>query len=233
MLRWLSRTLSLVALVAPPAAQAAAVVIWPIDPTIKQAEQATSLWLENKGDVPVTMQVRTFAWSQRDNEDALDPQDAIVASPPIARVAPGERQLIRIIRRAPAVAPETAYRLIVDELPPPPPTGNEAPQAKLAVQMRYSLPLFAYGAVSAGKPQLAAAVRIAQSGRELVIANTGKAHARLTDLRLVDGHQETIVRGGLAGYVLPGAAVTIPLPPGAGTLHVAVNGVDQPLLPST
>jgi fimbrial chaperone protein len=212
-----------------PRASASAIVIWPVDPTIIAGQQATALWLENKGDAPVTMQVRAFAWSQRAGEDTLDAQDNIVASPPIARVEPGQRQLVRIIRRAPDAATEASYRLIVDELPPAPTDANGAPQARLAVQMRYSVPLFTYAAADKGKPAIAAQVRTGTSGRELVLTNTGQAHARLTDLRFVAGAQQTVVRGGLAGYVLPGASIVVPLPAGTGSLRVGVNGVDQAL----
>jgi fimbrial chaperone protein len=226
------RFLSSLALLAclPSAAHASAVVIWPVDPTIKTGEQATALWLENKGDAPVTLQVRTFAWSQPGGEDQLDAQDAVIASPPIATVAPGARQLVRVIRRTAAAAPESAYRLLVDELPSPPPSGPEgAPQARLTVQMRYSIPLFTFvGTPSAA--QLDAQIASGTEGRVLNIRNTGQAHARLTDLKLVSRGHEVVVRAGLAGYVLPGATLTIPLPAAAaGTVKVAVNGTDQVL----
>jgi fimbrial chaperone protein len=213
-------------------AEASAVVIWPVDPTIKAAEQSTSLWLENKGDTAVTMQVRAFGWAQPAGDDRLDPQDAVVASPPIARVEPGSRQLVRIIRRAPGAAPESAYRLIVDELPPPPPEGAQAPQARLAVQMRYSVPLFTYPADPPTVARLTAAFRTGASGRELVLTNPGTIHARLTDLRLVTGRQEKVIHAGLAGYVLPGATIVVPLPAGGSVVRVAVNGTDQELIPS-
>lgn len=231
MKHWFACALPLFALLSASQAQASAVVIWPVDPTIKAGEQATVLWLENKGDTAVTMQVRTFAWSQRGGEEALDAQDTIVASPPIARVEAGTRQLIRIIRRSPGTAPESAYRLIVDELPPPAPQGSQPPQARLAVQMRYSVPLFTYAGSDAQAPRLVARVQTTAGGRELVLTNIGAAHARLTDLRLVSGTQQTIVRGGLAGYVLPGATIAIPIPAAPGTLQVGVNGADQTLLP--
>lgn len=215
----------------PGAARASAVVIWPVDPVIRTGEQSTALWLENKGDAPVTLQVRSLRWTQPDGEDRLDGQDAVVASPPIAEVQPGARQLVRIVRRAPGGAPEAAYRLLIDELPPPPPAPGEAgaPQARLAVQMRYSIPLFVHSG-TAGAAQLDARVTGDTAGRVLLIRNTGGTHARLTDLRVVAGGREVVVRAGLAGYVLSGATLSIPLPAGqAGAVKVGVNGVDQVL----
>lgn len=212
----------------PGGAHASAVVIWPVDPVIHADEQATALWLENKGDEPITLQVRTFAWSQPEGDERLDRQDAVVASPPIATVAPGGRQLVRIIRRVPGTVPEASYRLVIDELPKPPAAdGSGALQARLAVQMRYSIPLFTL-AGAAGGPRLDAHVIAGPQGRVLLIRNVGAAHARLTDLRVTDQGRETIVKAGLAGYVLPGATLALPLPPGHfETVKVGVNGKDQ------
>jgi fimbrial chaperone protein len=224
--------LALCHIAAPAAARAAAIVIWPIDPIIRPQEQATALWLENKGDTPVTMQVRALAWTQPTGDDRLDRQDDVVASPPIATVAPGARQLVRLIRRAPATAPERAFRLLIDELPPPPAiTGNNAVEARLQVQMRYSIPLFVQGAADAAPPQLDARVAATGAGRQLLVHNGGAGHARLTDLRLIaaDG-RSVMLRAGLAGYVLPGATIAIPLAADqAGSVRVRVNGVDATL----
>lgn len=214
----------------PGIAHASAVVIWPVDPVIRAGEQASALWLENKGGEPITLQVRTLGWSQPDGEDRLDRQDAIVASPPIATVAPGARQLVRIIRRVRGTAPEASYRLVIDELPKPPDVGAAgAMQARLAVQMRYSVPLFALtGPV--GAPQLDTRIVTHGAAHVLLIRNAGAAHARLTDLRLLDRGREIVVKAGLAGYVLPGATLALPLPAGqVGTVKVRVNGVDQAL----
>jgi fimbrial chaperone protein len=227
---------ALIAVNALPA-RAATVVIWPVDPILKPGEQATALWLENKGDAPVTLQVRSFDWSQNRGEDSLTQQDQIVASPPLAVVQPGKRQLVRVIRRDPtaAGAPERSYRLLIDELPTPPSTEDgQAGSARLAVQMRYSIPLFAYSAdPSAQKPALVTRIMNTSEGRVVEIHNGGTLHARLSNLRLVSGGQERIIKPGLAGYVLPGATIRVALfGDAAGTVKVGVNGVDQMLVPT-
>lgn len=218
-------------------ASASTVVIWPVDPTIAAKQQATALWLENKGATPVTLQVRTLGWSQASGGDALATQDEVIASPPIAEVAPGQRQLVRLIRRAPAPADgEHSYRLLIDELPAPPAAvGDARASAQLSVQMRYSIPLFTYGEPSeAGAAHLSMRLRTDGATRTLEIANTGTRHARLTDLKLGVGTQAVMVRAGLAGYVLAGATLRLPLPAGVnGTaVSVGVNGVEQTLLPA-
>ena len=105
----------------------------------------------------------------------------------------------------------------------------------LSVQMRYSIPLFAYeSAADTIAPQLHSRVIPGRDGRELVIHNTGAEHARLTDLTSVSGGREQVVKSGLVGYVLPGATIHIPLA-GMATdaMRVDVNGAEQALSPRT
>jgi fimbrial chaperone protein len=220
------------------AAHAAAVVLWPVNPTIAADQQASALWLENRGDTPVTLQVRAFGWSQTEGADRYDDQDEVVSSPPIATVAPGKRQLVRVIRRdGSGQKGERSYRLLIDQLPPPP--GEQAEKnasAHLSIQLRYSIPLFTYGEpIAAGSSSLSARIALVEGKRFVEIRNSGARHARLINLRLVNGSQRFDVTTGLVGYVLPGATMRWPLPsdaPLAGAVLVNVNGADQQLSPN-
>lgn len=235
MLRWFRAALA-ASLLLPAAAQAqSSVVIWPVDPKIERDEQATAIWLENKGDEPVTLQLRSLGWGQANGTDEHVEQSVIVASPPIATVAPGERQLVRVIRRGPAASGERAYRLIIDELPRPR-SDTAGTSARLDVQMRYSLPLFTYAAArEATRPVLEPRVVIEDGQRWLVVRNSGDGHARLTDLSVEQRGALSPVKAGLVGYVLPGATMRWPLPealaPGA-VLRAHVNGQPAVLTPA-
>lgn len=220
------------------AAHGATVVLWPVNPTIAADQQASALWLENRGDIPVTLQVRAFGWTQAAGSDRYDDQDEVVSSPPIATVAPGKRQLVRIIRRdGSAQKGERSYRLLIDQLPPPAAEKTDEPSAHLSIQMRYSIPLFTYGEQAAAEiaSNLSARVTIVDGRRHVEIRNAGARHARLVHLRLVNGAQHFDVTTGLVGYVLPGASMRWPLPsdaPLAGAFLVNVNGADQQLSPN-
>jgi fimbrial chaperone protein len=220
-------------------ARAGAIVLWPIAPVIGSGERATALWIENRGRDPVTLQIRSFAWSQAGGEDNYAAQDAVVSSPPIATVAPGQRQLVRVIRRdSGTAAAEHSYRLLVDELPPPAdPAQPGTASAHLSVQMRYSIPLFTYDgpATAADTPVLRARLLVVDGRRYAEIRNIGAHHARLVDLRMVQGARSITAAAGLVGYVLPGATMRWPLPadaPRDGSLMVNVNGVDTSLAPT-
>jgi fimbrial chaperone protein len=236
--RLLALPLLAVAMFAARPAEAASVVLWPVDPVIASGEKATALWIENRGSAPVTLQIRSFAWKQSGGDDRFDRQDEVIPSPPIANVEPGQRQLVRIIRRSGAAgSAEHCYRLLIDELPPPIDASRaDAVSAHLAVQMRYSIPLFAYdGAGASGAPTLAARTVLVDGKPYAEIRNTGDKHARLVDLRVVRGGRTVTAAAGLLGYVLVGSTMRWPLPADApidGALVVNVNGTDTNLAPT-
>ncbi|MDO9367028.1 MAG: molecular chaperone [Sphingopyxis sp.] len=217
------------------AQQPGSILIWPINPVIEGTNRAAALWLENPGKTPVTLQVRVYAWAQRDGRDAYAPQDEILGTPPIVSIQPGERQLIRLTRTTPppAVA-EKSYRVIVDEIPVS--TGPAAPGAAVSFRMRYSLPLFSYAQAAGHKgktkieppaPVLGWRIGSDGEGRFLEIQNEGAGHARLTDVGFIAGATRSTVAEGLFGYVLPGATMRWPLPAGIATegdLVAAING---------
>lgn len=225
------------ALLSSSGAQAqTAIVLWPTDPRIAATEQATALWLENHGKEAVTLQIRAHDWAQPGGVNQETATQAVVSSPPIATIEPGQRQLVRVIRRGPAAPGERAYRLLVDELPRPAPATEGGVAARLAVQMRYSLPLFTYGGASdALAPQLRSAIRFVDGKRWIEISNSGSRHARLTDLRVGSGTAARTIQAGLLGYVLPGATMRWALPDdftAPSPVTIGVNGTDLSLATS-
>lgn len=137
--------IALLAVSAPRAAAQGSILIWPVNPVIAADKRAAALWLENPGKAPVTLQVRIYAWAQADGRNVYAEQDRILGTPPIVTIAPGGKQLVRLTRTAPtAAASEAAYRVVVDEIPAARAAGETG--AAVSFRMRYSLPLFAYGA---------------------------------------------------------------------------------------
>lgn len=158
--------------------------------------RATRLVLRNDGDAPVGAQVRVYAWSQPEGDDRLDETAAIALSPPIARIAPGQEQIVRIVRQGPAPSGHDAtYRVVAEEVPLTP----QDAQVAVGFRMRYVLPLFDRAA-DATPAQLAC--RIAAG--TLSCLNTGGRAIKLGATRLVDaaGHSVELTNG-LFGYVLP------------------------------
>ncbi|CAI8744631.1 fimbrial chaperone protein [Pseudomonas chlororaphis] len=230
-------------------AQAAgSVLIWPIDPVLEADQQASALWLENRGTETAILQIRVFAWSQSGFNDQYQNQRDVIGSPPVAKIEPGQKQLVRLTRtRDVPPGQELAYRIIIDEIPSIAPLaapGNGKAAAAIRFQMRYSVPLFAYGAglwskedstrsrdpKGIGKADLSWD-KVTVAGRSYVeIRNQGDVHARLTDATFKQGGQPTPLVEGLLGYVLPGAVMRWPVPDAVSAdqlLQVRVNGATQ------
>jgi fimbrial chaperone protein len=224
MLRAIAAPALLLAAGSPVAAQGSSnsILIWPVNPVITADVRAAALWLENPGKTPKTLQVRIFAWSQAGGENGYSAQDVILATPPIVTIAAGSKQLVRITRtRETAPGREDPYRIVVDEVP----VAGATQQAGAAVsfRMRYSIPLFVYGAgalpvageVKQGpQPKLVWRVINAGAERHLEIRNDGPVHARLTEMAFrPSSGPASALNQGLWGYVLPGETMRWKLQP--------------------
>ena len=93
--KWTRGLTGLLSLASLPAWAATSVLIWPIDPVLEADQKAGALWLENRGTAPAILQVRVFAWRQGDYQEQFQAQREIIGTPPVANIAPGQKQLIR------------------------------------------------------------------------------------------------------------------------------------------
>lgn len=205
------------ALLATPA-PAAKIGVVPIRIELASTANFCSLHVSNLGPDKVAVQVRGYAWSQRpDGSDQLDPAD-IRVNPAIMELAPGQKRLVRCSLPPHAGPAESAYRLLVDELP----QGNPAPGTMQTV-LRLSLPLFR-------KPK-DASPRLhwrADPSGSIELLNTGQTHAIVGKLIVsrADRQPETVERG---FYLLAGARrpVALATDTRAITKVELVNGAGQ------
>lgn len=205
-LRWLAAGIACL----PTIVLAGKLQLSPLSLTLKPGQRATTVTLRNEADAPTTFQVRVFAWSQDlDRGMVLEPTTSLVTSPPMATLAPGATQIIRLAQRTPqSVDQEQTFRVLIDELPVPDQSGRNA----VKVLTRYSLPLFVEPPGGA-QPRLAARLQsCTNGGRRIVIDNSGLRRARIANWRLLGGTQTLAVGSGLAGYALRQSALALPLP---------------------
>lgn len=223
------------------------VVIWPINPAIPDGARGTALWLENRGRSELTLQIRVLRWVQVDHVNRYeDASDSVVASPPFATIAPGKRQLVRLMRlRGTPDHSEEAYRVLIDEIPSPASAATRSataaqPTMGVTFRMRYSLPLFLYGRglqpgesrtaadTSAGRPVLTWRVATHAGKRYLYVRNDGNVHARLGRLRRIAPGVTADLVPGLLGYVLAGSEMRWPVPDDDdlhdASLEAVING---------
>ena len=203
----------------------------PVGLDLPVGQNAATLSLFNDDAAPLNVQVRVFRWRQVDGKDVLEPAPGVVASPPIAKVLPGAARTIRVVRLD-AKLPEhqEAYRLVVDELPPPLSEGGR----QVTLLMRHSIPLFF--AASADKAKVEWSLANAPDGQSLTAVNNGGRHLRVSNLKVVDTAGHVLAeRKGLVGYALPGSKMTWPtaaFPPTTGLRLMAdtdAGPIDAPL----
>jgi len=183
----------------PTPVRAASLQVSPTSIELQAPGSAATLKLRNEGTGPLNAQIRVFRWNQVDGEEKLEPTDDVVASPPIATLAPQADYTVRLVRvtKRP-VSNGESYRLLVDELPDPTTQRNRV----VTLVLRYSIPVFFYPRDPA-EARLTWAVE-QRNGRAYVSAtNSGDRHVRVSTLKLSDGNGSAVSFGnGLTGYVL-------------------------------
>ena len=210
-------------------ANAQAITVLPVSIQMQPGQQAASLTIINQGDAESAVQVRAFVWSQVDGEERLTPSDDIVASPPLATIAPGAIQVVRLVLRQPAQGNEGTYRILLDQIPPAAAPGT------VRIALRLSIPVFAAPATRVA-PHLAFHVETSGDQAFLVAINSGTAHDTLRNIVLATGDGQVVsMEAGSSPYVLAATTHRYPLqslPTSGGALHLTAQGVDREITES-
>lgn len=194
--------------------------IGPVRVQMLGKERTSTINVRNISESPTGVQVRAVDWNQPGGEDVYAPSTSLVASPPLMQLAPGESQTIRlVVREAPNAGGETAFRLILDEVPnPAAPNG-----AGVQTAVRALVPVFVTPS-GKSRPKLRwTAVRSAQ-GIRLTAFNDGDTYDRLLDMSVSAAGQP--VNGAVEGYVLSRGSRSwlLPATPAATSLKVSGEG---------
>jgi len=161
-------------------ASAGSFSIDPVRISLCEARPSAVMRVENRGDAAITVQLQTFSWSQAEHRDALTLSRDLLATPQVFRLRPGQVQVVRIALLRPVDDKrELAYRLLLDEVPPPPAADFRG----LQMALRISMPVFVQARASA-TADLAAAVIERDGQRRLQLVNRGHAHVQLNSLSL-------------------------------------------------
>lgn len=200
------------------------IALWPINQHINSSDSSSILWIKNAGDDNAGISVRVLAWHQKAGNNYFSDQDDINIVPPILGIMPDDKAFVRFFVSPSAHrVTEQAYRIIIDEVP----HLTKGGQDKVALRMRYVLPLFVSGSqtplswqqkgdnLPAHYPEVTWHISTRQGPKTIVFHNIGPVHARLSDITLggeQKGKAAIQLHPGLLGYVLPGATLTMPLP---------------------
>ena len=189
----------LLSLIGP--ALAGSISVNPIRVTLTAAKAAGALVVRNSGADPSVVQIEVMSWSQQDGRDVLVPTRELLATPPIFTVPAGGSQTVRVgLRQGVDPRREVSYRVIMQEVPPPP-----KPEFRgLQVALRLSVPVFVPPAVVSAAPLQWQATRNSQGDLQLSVSNPANIHVQIIRVKLsVDG-KDLAPRTQLeSAYVLP------------------------------
>lgn len=183
------------------AATAQALSVLPVNIVLPPGQRATTLTVTNQGNRETAIQVRAYGWNQPDGEDVLTNSDAVVVSPPLATIAPGATQVVRLILRLPPLSGdrEATYRILVDQIPPPAEPGI------VHIVLRLSIPIFALPTTRAASI-MRYHVEVEAGQIYLVGINDGLRHEAVRDIVLSTSDGRKLKTGPSASpYILSGA----------------------------
>ncbi|HAL38804.1 MAG TPA: molecular chaperone [Polaromonas sp.] len=198
----------LLALLMPwTAASAGVFSVTPVRLYMTPRDRAIAVTLTNEGDSAVVLQADINSWSQKpDGTDELVLTEDLILAPPIIKLAPKARQVVRLALLKPADASkQLTYRMIIREVPEAlPSTGIQVP-----IALALSMPVFI--TPPAAKRQMDCSTSPADATAvNLRCSNTGTAYAQIREAAIKRGEQ-TLARFEGGSYILPGASKTVSL----------------------
>lgn len=173
--------------------------ITPVRIFMSPRDRAIAVTVSNDSQQDVVMQADLYAWKQReDGSDELQPSEDLFLTPPVIKLGPGARQVVRLARLAPASGGvQQTYRLVVRELPEARATG----QLQLQVALAFSLPVFV--SPPGVKRDLRCTLERGAGGRpRAVCSNAGTAYAQIRAFELLDPRGVKVAGRETGGYLL-------------------------------
>lgn len=192
--------------VATPAQGAGHFEVRPVRVELSHPQDIGSLELGNQGTETLTIQTEVRSWSQEAGHSVYAESEALLVSPPIFTVEPGERQVVRIgLRRQVDQASEQTYRVFFSELPSA--HDESSPSATgVDIALRLAIPVFV-APPSLHEPPLEGTLQPLADGQfELSLRNPGNVHVQIRQLDCQGAPRSPTAHGQrVIGYLLPGA----------------------------
>jgi fimbrial chaperone protein len=179
---------------------AAQFTITPVRIFMNPRDRAVAVTVTNEGDEEVVMQADLYTWKQKpDGTDDLALTEDLILTPPILKLAPKARQVVRLARLGPPPAGmQQTYRMVMREVPEARP-GN---QIQLQVALAFSLPIF----ISPPGVKRALQCDVERGAPDMVRANcsnSGNAYAQIRTLEVLDEKGDKLAARDQGGYLLP------------------------------
>jgi fimbrial chaperone protein len=171
-------------------------------------DRAVAITLVNEGDTEVALQADIHSWKQQaDGTDELVLTEDLILSPPIIKLAPRARQVVRLaLLRAADPAQQLTYRLIVREVPEV--TAPKEQTVAVPIALALSMPVFI--TPPPAKRNVTCDIERAAQTVQTSCSNNGTAYAQVRQVTLARGGS-TLAQFEGGNYLLPGARKTIAL----------------------
>lgn len=209
-----------------PSTYAGVFSVTPVRIYMGPRDRAVAVTVTNEGDGELVLQADLSVWSQNpEGLDELTPTEDLILAPPIIKLAPNARQVVRLALLKPADASrQLIYRLVMREVP-------EVQAAKSGVQvpiaLAISMPVFVTPPV-AKREVVCEATRKDARTLEAMCRNTGSAYAQVREATIRRG-DKVLAKFEGGTYILPGARrgstmkAEADVPAGAAQLQVAFD----------
>lgn len=199
----------------------------PVRIHLEPKSRAVAVTVTNDGDEELVMQADVYLWKQTpDGKEDLTPTEDVFLSPPIFKVLPKSRQVVRLATLRPApTTQQLTYRVIVREIVEarPPKEG-----VQVQVALAFSIPIFI--TPPAARHQLACdAQRATATAVRVNCENTGNAFVLPRKFALTGALGQPLGSLDSGGYILPGSkrsfelGLTGSVPAGKARLTVTLD----------
>jgi len=172
-------------------------------------DRAVAITLTNEGDTEVALQADINAWTQKaDGSDELVLTEDLILAPPIIKLAPKGRQVVRLALLRPHDASrQLTYRMIVREVPEA--TAPRSGSMEVPIALALSMPVFITPPVAKREVSCLAGRGEGQA-LQAVCLNSGTAYAQIREA-IVRRGGATLARFEGGNYILPGVRKAITL----------------------
>ena len=177
---------------------------WRVIPIFLDFDQKTRsgvITLLNDGESKISLQIKSYAWSQDSTGKDQYQEDAeLIFFPRLLTIEPGKSQVLRVGMQIPATDREKTYRLFIEEIPEARKTDQGA---TIAITLRFGVPIYAAPLKSEPRGEFATAV-LEKGKVATVIKNSGNVHFRIQSVQLVgkDARGGEVLRKKIDGWYL-------------------------------
>ena len=178
-----------------------AIELTPLRLVLSDSVTTSTLIVKNRSDTPTLVQLKLLSWSQKNNEDVLEPSRDVLISPPVFTIPANGAQILRaVLRRKADANKELCYRLYVREIEDQSrPVTNGSVNALLNI----SIPIFIEPVAKLSSKLLWHASTDGAHKINIKLVNDGSQHIQIKSFQLSSGSANSISQN-VMRYVLPG-----------------------------